>query len=102
CRGGSTGPDAGALPVRLAASGADYISLSAGGKFEDARHIEGEPLYPYTGYSGDRCMPSAAYPDGANLYIAAGVTRALRDAGLATPVVAVGKIGTRQLAEQVL
>jgi 2,4-dienoyl-CoA reductase-like NADH-dependent reductase (Old Yellow Enzyme family) len=100
-RGGYTVLDAGPIAVRLA-SVADYISLSAGGKFEDARHIEGEPLYPYTGYSGDRCMPSAAYPDGANLYIAAAVTRALRDVGLATLVVAVGKIGTRELAEEVL
>jgi 2,4-dienoyl-CoA reductase-like NADH-dependent reductase (Old Yellow Enzyme family) len=101
-RNGYTVLDAGSIAVRLAGAGADYISLSAGGKFEDARPIEGEPLYPYTGYSGDRCMPGAAYPDGANLYIAAGVTRALRDAGLQTPVIAVGKIGTRELAEQVL
>jgi len=101
-RGGYTVLDAAEIAVRFARAGLDYISLSAGGKFEDARHIEGEPLYPYTGYSGDRCMPSAAYPDGANLPIAEGVTRALRDAGLATPVVAVGKIGTRELAERVL
>ena len=101
-RGGYTVLDAGPIAVRLAGAGADYISLSAGGKFEDARPIEGEPLYPYTGYSGDRCMPSAAYPDGANLYIAEAVTKALREANLATPVVAVGKIGTQALAEAVL
>ncbi len=101
-RGGYTVLDAGPIAVRLAQAGVDYVSLSAGGKFEDARKIEGEPLYPYTGYSGDRCMPSAAYPDGANLYIAEAVTRALRAAGLATPVVAVGKIGTRELAEHVI
>ena len=101
-RNGYTPLDAGAIAVRMARAGVDVISLSAGGKFEDARHIEGEPLYPYTGYSGDRCMPSAAYPDGANLYIPEAVTRALRDAGLATPVVAAGKIGTRELAERIL
>jgi 2,4-dienoyl-CoA reductase-like NADH-dependent reductase (Old Yellow Enzyme family) len=102
-RGGYTVLDAGPIAVRLAAEGtADYVSLSAGGKFEDARKIEGEPLYPYTGYSGDRCMPSNAYPDGANLYIAEAVTSALRQAGMHTPVVAVGKISTLELAEHVL
>ncbi len=101
-RNGYTVLDAGPIAVRMARAGLDYISLSAGGKFEDARPIEGEPLYPYTGYSGDRCMPGAAYPDGANLYIPEAVTRALRSAGLATPVVAAGKIGTRELAEQIL
>ena len=101
-RGGYTTPDAGDIAVALARAGADYISLSAGGKFEDARVIAGEPLYPYTGYSGDRCMPGAAYPDGANLYIPVAVRAALRAAGLPTPVVAAGKIGTCALAEEVL
>jgi 2,4-dienoyl-CoA reductase-like NADH-dependent reductase (Old Yellow Enzyme family) len=101
-RGGYSTPDAGAIAVRLARAGVDYVSLSAGGKFEDARVIEGEPLYPYTGYSGDRCMPGAAYADGANLYIPEAVRSALRAHGLSTPVIAVGKIGTRALAEDVL
>lgn len=101
-RNGYTTLDAGPIAVELARAGADWISLSAGGKFEDARVIEGEPLYPYTGYSGDRCMPGNAYPDGANLYIPEAVRAALQRAGLQTPVVAVGKIGTRALAEQVL
>src|SRR5262249_8103407 len=101
-RNGYTVVDAGPIAVELARAGVDYVSLSAGGKFEDARPIEGEPLYPYTGYSGDRCMPGHAYPDGANLYIPGAVRSALRAAGLSTPVVAVGKIGTRALAEQVV
>jgi 2,4-dienoyl-CoA reductase-like NADH-dependent reductase (Old Yellow Enzyme family) len=101
-RGGYTVVDAGPIAMRLARAGADYISLSAGGKFEDARKIEGEPLYPYTGYSGDRCMPGSAYPDGANLHIAEGVRRYLRARGDDTPVVAVGKIGTLALAEHVI
>jgi 2,4-dienoyl-CoA reductase-like NADH-dependent reductase (Old Yellow Enzyme family) len=101
-RNGYTVLDAGPIAVELARAGADYVSLSAGGKFEDARVIEGEPLYPYTGYSGDRCMPGAAYPDGANLAIPDAVRRVVRAAGLTTPVVAVGKIGTLALAEQVL
>jgi dimethylglycine catabolism A len=101
-RNGYTVVDAGPMAERLAKMGADYISLSAGGKFEDARHIPGEPLYPYTGYSGDRCMPGANYPDGANLYIPTAVRRHLRSAGLETPVIAVGKIATLALAEAVL
>jgi 2,4-dienoyl-CoA reductase-like NADH-dependent reductase (Old Yellow Enzyme family) len=101
-RNGYTVVDAGPIAIALARHGADYISLSAGGKFEDARHIEGEPLYPYTGYSGDRCMPGSNYPDGANLYIPAAVRAALREHGMTTPVIAVGKIATRELAESVL
>jgi 2,4-dienoyl-CoA reductase-like NADH-dependent reductase (Old Yellow Enzyme family) len=94
--------DAEVFAVRFARLGADWLSLSAGGKFEDAVHVPGEPLYPYTGYSGDRCMPSAGYPDGLNLYLAEGVRAALRARGLGTPVVATGKIRTPELAEAVL
>ncbi|MBX3187587.1 MAG: NADH:flavin oxidoreductase [Labilithrix sp.] len=101
-RNGYTIVDAGPIAIELARAGADYISLSAGGKFEDARSIPGEPLYPYTGYSGDRCMPGAAYPDGANLHIPEAVRGALRRAGFETPVIAVGKIPTRELAESVI
>jgi 2,4-dienoyl-CoA reductase-like NADH-dependent reductase (Old Yellow Enzyme family) len=101
-RNGYTVVDAAPIAIRLARAGVDYISLSAGGKFEDARPIAGEPLYPYTGYSGDRCMPGANYPDGANLYIPEAVRGAVRAAGLTTPIVAAGKIGTKELAEKVI
>jgi hypothetical protein len=47
-------------------------------------------------------MPGSNYPDGANLYIAEAVRAAVRAAGLPTPIVAVGKIGTKQLAESVI
>jgi 2,4-dienoyl-CoA reductase-like NADH-dependent reductase (Old Yellow Enzyme family) len=101
-RNGYTVVEAGPIAVRLAQAGVDYISLSAGGKFEDARVIPGEPLYPYTGYSGDRCMPGSNYPDGANLYISEAVRTSVCAAGLTTPIVATGKIGTLDLAEKVL
>lgn len=101
-RNGYTVLDAGPIAIELARAGADYISLSAGGKFEDARPIEGEPPYPYTGYSGDRCMPGSAYPDGTNLYIPEAVRAAVRGAGLETPIVAVGKIATKDLAEKIV
>lgn len=101
-RGGYTVKDAGPIAVALARGGADIVSLSAGGKFEDARKIEGEPPYPYTGYSGDRCMPGAAYPEGANLGIPTAVRAAVRAAGLDTPIVAAGKIATKEFAESVV
>jgi len=94
--------DAALFAVRFARLGADYLSISAGGKFEDAVHHAGEPLYPYTGYSGDRCMPGAGYPDGLNVYLAAGIRGELRARGLEVPVVATGKIRTPELAESIL
>lgn len=101
-RNGYTVVDAAPIAVSLARAGVDYVSLSAGGKFEDARVIDGEPPYPYTGYSGDRCMPGATYPDGCNLHIPRAVRAALKNAGLETPVVAVGKIATHELANEIL
>jgi 2,4-dienoyl-CoA reductase-like NADH-dependent reductase (Old Yellow Enzyme family) len=99
---GYTLHDAARIAARLARLGADWISVSAGGKFEDAIHKPGEPLYPYTGYSGDRCMPPASYPDGANIYLPEGIRTHLRSEGLAAPVVATGKIRTPELAERLL
>jgi 2,4-dienoyl-CoA reductase-like NADH-dependent reductase (Old Yellow Enzyme family) len=94
--------EASLIAQRFAQLGADYLSISAGGKFEDAQHREGEPLYPYTGYSGDRCMPNANYPDGLNVYLADGIRRDLRARGYETAVAASGKIRTPELAESVL
>ncbi len=88
--------------VRFAELGAAYISLSAGGKFEDAQHREGKPLYPYTGYSGDRCMPGDTYPDAANIWMARAVKAELLAAGHDTPVLGSGKIGTVEVANSVL
>lgn len=99
---GYTSHDAIHIAERLARAGADYLSLSVGGKFEDAVRKTGEPLYPYTGYSGDRCMPGSNYPDGANLHISEAVRSHLRASGLETPVVGTGKIGTLELAESAI
>src|SRR5664280_932100 len=59
---GYTVNDAKLIGLRLAQLGAAYLSLSVGGKFEDAVHVPGQVPYPYTGYSGDRCMPGDWYP----------------------------------------
>jgi 2,4-dienoyl-CoA reductase-like NADH-dependent reductase (Old Yellow Enzyme family) len=90
------------MALRFAQLGADYVSISAGGKFEDAVHKPGEPLYPYTGYSGDRTMPPASYPDGANVYLAEGIKHFINAHGYRIPVVATGKINTPALAEAIL
>ncbi|MCC6574036.1 MAG: NADH:flavin oxidoreductase [Planctomycetes bacterium] len=101
-KGGATVEDTRLIALALAKAGVDYLSVSAGGKFEDAVHRPGEPLYPYTGYSGDRCMPGASYPDGANLYMSTAIRACLREHGQQTPVVATGKINTPQMAEDIL
>lgn len=101
-KNGYTTVDAQEIALRMAELGVDYISVSAGGKFEDAVHKPGEPLYPYTGYSGDRCMPGATYEAGANVYIADALKRYINAKGYETPVVTTGKIVDSQLAETVL
>ena len=99
---GYTTQDAREMALRMARLGVDWLSLSAGGKFEDAVHKPGQPLYPYTGYSGDRCMPSAAYPDGAHLHLAEEIKRWLVAHDMHTPIIATGKIATPEMAEWVL
>ena len=58
--GGNTLKQSREIALGLAGLGLDYISISAGGKFEDAVAREGRALDPYTtGYSGHRAMPPA-------------------------------------------
>jgi 2,4-dienoyl-CoA reductase-like NADH-dependent reductase (Old Yellow Enzyme family) len=90
------------IALRMARLGAAYVSISAGGKFEDAVHKPGQPLYPYTGYSGDLCMPPATYQDAANAYLAADIRAHLRAKGVETPIVVTGKIREPGLAERIL
>ena len=105
--GGSTVGDAEFFAVELARAGLDFLSLSRGGKFEDAKQPRvGWAAYPYTGRSGYECMPTAlsdaAGPFGRNLVPAARIRAAVRAAGLATPVVAAGGICSFAQAEEVL
>jgi len=105
--GGSDVEDAAFFAVQFARSGMDFISLSRGGKFEDALQPKvGDAAYPYTGPSGYECMPSyysdAAGPYGRNLPSAAKVRAAVRAAGLDTPIVAGGGIHNFEQAEAVL
>jgi 2,4-dienoyl-CoA reductase-like NADH-dependent reductase (Old Yellow Enzyme family) len=105
--GGNTVPDAAWFARRLAAAGMEFISLSRGGKFEDAQQPKvGQAAYPYTGPSGYECMPSyysdAAGPFGRNLAPAATVRTAIRASGLETPVIVAGGIHNFEQAEAVL
>ena len=101
-KGGYTVAEATLIALRMAQLGVDYISLSIGGKFEDAIYSEGEPLYPYTGYSGDRCMPGEWYPPLTNADNVAMVKNFINDQGFDTPVVSAGKISTPEEAEELL
>jgi 2,4-dienoyl-CoA reductase-like NADH-dependent reductase (Old Yellow Enzyme family) len=106
-KGGSRVEDAAFYAVELARAGVDYVSVSKGGKFEDAKQPEvGWAAYPYTGQSGYECMPTVYSdekgPFGRNVALSARIRNDLRAAGLATPVVTSGGIGTFELAEAIL
>jgi 2,4-dienoyl-CoA reductase-like NADH-dependent reductase (Old Yellow Enzyme family) len=105
--GGSDLEDAVWFGVRFAGAGADYLSISKGGRFEDARQPKvGEAVYPYTGESGYECMPTvmsdARGPFGRNVPLAAAIRRAVCEAGFPTPVVTSGGITTFDQAEAIL
>jgi 2,4-dienoyl-CoA reductase-like NADH-dependent reductase (Old Yellow Enzyme family) len=85
----------------------DYLSLSRGGKFEDAKQPRvGWARYPYTGPSGYECMPTVRSdergPFGRNRAAARAVREAVRAAGCRTPVVFSGGISTFEQAEELL
>lgn len=105
--GGGTAEDAAWFGVRFAQAGMDYLSLSRGGKFEDAKQPRvGWARYPYTGPSGYECMPTvrsdARGPFGRNRDATRLVRQALRSAGCATPVVLSGGISSWEQAEALL
>jgi 2,4-dienoyl-CoA reductase-like NADH-dependent reductase (Old Yellow Enzyme family) len=105
--GGSRLDDAVWFGVRFAEGAADYLSVSKGGRFEDAKQPKvGEAVYPYTGRSGYECMPTVFSdergPFGRNVPLAAAIRGALRAAGHATPVVTSGGIGSFEQAEEIL
>jgi 2,4-dienoyl-CoA reductase-like NADH-dependent reductase (Old Yellow Enzyme family) len=102
--GGNTLEDARQIGVALARAGLDFLSISRGGKFEDAQQPPvGEAMYPYTGHSGAVCIPrSRKDPPGVNTYLATGIREAVRAAGFTTPVVTTGKIHTFDQAEAIL
>ncbi len=105
--GGSTVEDARFYAVEFARAGMDFVSLSRGGKFDDAKQPNiGEAAYPYTGRSGYECMPAFLSdkfgPFGRNVAPGASIRKAVREAGATTPIVVTGGIHGFAQAEGIL
>jgi dimethylglycine catabolism A len=105
--GGNTVDDAIYFGATFARAGMDFLSLSRGGKFEDAKQPKvGWAAYPYTGPSGWECMPTVLAdtqgPFGRNLAASRRIREAVRAAGSDVPIVVSGGIHTFDQAEQIL
>jgi dimethylglycine catabolism A len=105
--GGHTAEDAAWFGAQFARAGMDYLSLSRGGKFEDAKQPRvGWARYPYTGPSGYECMPTVRSdergPFGRNRDATRAVRDAVRGSGCDTPIVLSGGISTFEQAEGLL
>src|SRR5215207_2210561 len=105
--GGSRVEDAIYYAREFAAAGFDFLSLSKGGKFEDAQQPKvGQAVYPYTGQSGYECMPTvlsdAVGPFGRSVPLVASIKKAVNESGFTTPIVATGGISTFEQAEEIL
>jgi 2,4-dienoyl-CoA reductase-like NADH-dependent reductase (Old Yellow Enzyme family) len=105
--GGNHLEDAAWFGVELARTGLAFLSISKGGKFEDAKQPKvGWAAYPYTGRSGYECMPTiysdATGPFARNVNLAAAIRAAVRGAGFQTPIITAGGICEFGQAEAVL
>ena len=105
--GGNRVEDASYFGVEFARAGMDFLSLSKGGKFEDAQQPKvGQAVYPYTGQSGYECMPTILSdetgPFGRSVPLVSKIKQAVNAAGFATPIVATGGITTFEQAEAIL
>ncbi len=104
---GNTVDDGMFFGVEFARAGMDFLSLSRGGKFEDAKQPRvGWAAYPYTGASGWECMPTVladeSGPFGRNVDPAMRIREAIHAAGFETAVVAAGGIHSFEQAEAIL
>ena len=105
--GGNTVEEAAQIGVAFAEAGMNFLSLSRGGRFEDAQQPSvGSAAYPYTGPSGYECMPQyysdEKGPFGRNFEPAAKIRNAVRLAGHNTPIVVTGGVHGFQQAEAIL
>ncbi|EED35458.1 NADH:flavin oxidoreductase, old yellow enzyme family [Luminiphilus syltensis NOR5-1B] len=105
--GGSDLSDATYFAEAFAAAGMDFLSLSRGGKFDDAKKPKvGWAAYPYTGQSGYECMPSYISdeqgPFERNVEPVAAIRQRVRDSGFETPIVVAGGIYGFDQAERLL
>lgn len=104
---GNTVEDAAWFGAEFAKAGFDFLSLSRGGRFEDAAQPKvGEAAYPYTGPSGYECMPQYVSdefgPFGRNVAPAEAIHDAVRATGNRTPIVVTGGIHGFEQAEKIL
>ena len=104
---GSRVDDACYFADRFAEAGMDYLSLSRGGKFDDAKQPKiGWAAYPYTGQSGYECMPGYISdefgPFGRNIEPVAKIRNAIRERHWQIPVIVTGGIHSFQQAEDLL
>ena len=105
--GGNRIDDAIYFAKEFARAGFDFLSLSKGGKFEDAQQPKvGQAVYPYTGQSGYECMPTVLSdevgPFGRNVPLVAQIKRVVNEEGFSLPIVAAGGITTFEQAEAIL
>jgi 2,4-dienoyl-CoA reductase-like NADH-dependent reductase (Old Yellow Enzyme family) len=105
--GGTNIDDAQYFGVEFARAGMSFLSISKGGKFEDAQQPKvGQAVYPYTGKSGYECMPTVLSdetgPFGRSIPLVAAIKHAVNKAGFNLPIVATGGISTFVQAEAIL
>lgn len=105
--GGSRIDDSRYYALEFARAGFDFLSLSKGGKFEDAQQPKvGQAVYPYTGQSGYECMPTVLSdqngPFGRAVPLVANIKKTINESGFNVPVVAAGGITTFTQAEGIL
>lgn len=92
---------------KFAEIGMDFLSLSRGGKFDDAKQPKvGAAAYPYTGQSGYECMPSYVSdeqgPFGRNIEPVRKIRDVVRAAGYDLPIVVAGGLFSFYQAEKIL
>ncbi|MBN7797371.1 NADH:flavin oxidoreductase [Parahaliea mediterranea] len=105
--GGNRVDDACYFARCFAEAGMDFLSLSRGGKFDDAKQPKvGWAAYPYTGQSGYECMPGYISdeqgPFGRNIEPVAAIRQTLQAHQLDIPVVVAGGIFGFKAAEDIL
>ena len=108
--GGNTLQQTTRMAPKLAEMGVCYISVSAGGKYQDTwgpHDTMHRMPYPvpgpwdhYNGYSGHRATPPAYMPDATNVYLAEAIKESVKDYNV--PIITAGKIPNTELAEQIL
>ena len=105
--GGNEVADTAWFGAAFAQAGMDFLSLSRGGKFEDAMQPRvGEAAYPYTGPSGYECMPQFISdergPFGRNRDAAKVIRENVRAAGCETPIIVAGGVHGFAMAEAMI